>query len=262
MIRRPCDKLDAIPLRTTTSMRSAAPAFAFVVLTAIASSTSSAPATDQATLRAELAERIPDMAVSTVNESPVEGVYTVQFEGGGILHVSRDGHYAIAGDMYSVSDGMINLTEKTRSKRRAQLISGVDIADMIVFSTSTEPKAVLHVFTDVDCGYCRQLHNERHALRDLGIEIRYLAYPREGVGSKTYSRMVSAWCSDDPQAAITTLKSGGTIPDRTCDDPVASQYALGQALGVSGTPSSVTDEGRFIQGYSPSNDLAERLGVL
>ncbi|HAH80198.1 MAG TPA: protein-disulfide isomerase, partial [Gammaproteobacteria bacterium] len=44
--------------------------------------------------------------------------------------------------------------------------------------------------TDVDCGYCRKLHNEMAQINELGIEVRYLAYPRAGVDSDTHDKMV------------------------------------------------------------------------
>ena len=88
------------------------------------------------------------------------------------------------------------------------------------------------VFTDVDCGYCRKLHMEMDEINALGIEVRYLAFPRAGPGSRSYEKIVSAWCAKDAQQAITELKMGRSIPDRSCANPVMEQYALGQAMGV------------------------------
>ena len=220
-------------------------------------------AAEEDTLRAELTRLLPELPIYTVAESAIAGVYAVQLEDGAMLYVSGDGSHAIAGDMYALTDaGPVNLAEGQRAKRRRELIAGVDVADMIVFAPRAKPSAVLHVFTDVDCGYCRKLHNERQALREHGIELRYLAYPRAGVGSPTYNHMVSAWCADDRQGAITHLKQGEAITDRTCDNPVAAQYELGGMVGVSGTPSIITAAGELIPGYMPADELAKKLGVL
>ena len=73
--------------------------------------------------------------------------------------------------------------------------------------------------------------------------------------------MVSAWCADDPHDAITRLKRGSIIPSKTCDNPVAEHYEIGQIVGVPGTPTIVTADGELIGGYVPAAELAQGLGV-
>ena len=116
---------------------------------------------------------------------------------------------------------------------------------MVIFPAVGETKGVVSVFTDVDCGYCRKLHQEVPKLNQMGIEVRYLAYPRAGVGSRSYQKIVSAWCAADPNKAMTQLKSGMEIPDVSCENPVAAQFDLGQQVGVTGTPAIVLEDGRL-----------------
>ncbi|MFT5670969.1 MAG: thiol:disulfide interchange protein DsbC, partial [Glaciecola sp.] len=115
---------------------------------------------------------------------------------------------------------------------------------------------------DVDCGYCRKLHEEVPALNAKGIEVRYLAYPRAGIGSPSYNKIVSAWCAVDQQNALTKLKQLEPIPTNICaGNPVAAQFALGGKMGVRGTPALVLDSGRLLPGYMPADRLAAELGV-
>lgn len=205
----------------------------------------------------------PDLTIVNVEPSPIPGVYAVEVEGGSMLYASDDGSHLIAGDMYALTEtGLVNLADARRAKQRHELFTSLDVDDLVVFAPKDETKAVINVFTDVDCTFCRKLHQEMAELNAFGIEVRYLAYPRAGIGSPSYDKIVSAWCSDDPQTAITKLKLGETIPNRTCDNPVAEHYELGQAIGVSGTPALVTQDGEMIPGYVPAAELAERLGVL
>ena len=95
----------------------------------------------------------------------------------------------------------------------------------------------------------------------LGIEVRYLAFPRAGVESESYDKIVSAWCSKDPHRAITELKLGNSIPARSCPNPVEAQLELGNRVGVSGTPALVTEDGHLIPGYLPADELARALGL-
>ena len=219
-------------------------------------------AADEAAVRERLAERLPGMPVSRVGPSPLPGIYMVEMQDGSVLYADSEVSHVIAGDLYALTDaGPVNLAEVRRQDRRRQLLADVDLSDLIVFAPQ-ETKAVVNVFTDVDCGYCRKLHQERDELAGYGIEIRYLAYPRAGVESQTYENMVSAWCADDRQRAITRLKQGDSVPAQTCANPVAEQYELGAAVGVGGTPTLVTPAGELIPGYLPAAELAKRLGLL
>ncbi len=221
-----------------------------------------AAAADETALRERLAELLPGMPVSTVAPSPLPGIYAVEMEDGSVLYADAEASHVIAGDMYVLTEaGPVNLAEVRRQERRRQLLADVDPSDMIVFAPK-ETKAVVSVFTDVDCGYCRKLHQERTELADYGIEVRYLAYPRAGTDSETYENMVSAWCATDRQRAITRLKQGERVPAKTCENPVAEQYRLGALVGVGGTPTLVTPSGELIPGYLPAAELAKRLGVL
>ena len=213
-------------------------------------------------MRERLAEMLPGMPVSSVTPSPLPGILAVEMHDGSVLYADAGVSHVIAGDLYALTDlGPVNLAEARRQERRSELLRDVAVSDLIVFAPK-ETKAVVNIFTDVDCGYCRKLHQERGELADYGIEVRYLAYPRAGVDSPTYQNMVSAWCAKDRQRAITRLKQGEDVPAQTCDNPVAEQYQLGALVGVGGTPTLVTPSGELIPGYLPAAELAKKLGVL
>jgi thiol:disulfide interchange protein DsbC len=178
------------------------------------------------------------------------------------MYVTADGGHMIVGDMYAIGDDLSNVTEQRRVVQRRTLMDQVALADMVIFPAKGERRAVVNIFTDVDCGYCRKLHNEIDQYAELGIEVRYLAYPREGLESDTASTMRSVWCSSDPNTAMTRAKNSQRIAQRECPtDPVDEQFALGQQLGVSGTPSIITDAGEMFPGYIPAPQLAQRLGL-
>jgi len=205
---------------------------------------------------------LPDIPIETVSESPVSGIYSVELKGGEILYVTSDGGYFFAGDLYEVGESkVINVAEIGRTIKRKAVIDNIPQSEMVVFSPSGETKTHITVFTDVDCAYCRRLHNEVNTLNELGIEVRYLAFPRSGIGRGSYDTMVSTWCAEDRNTALTDAKSGKKIPGLECDNPVDSQYALGQSVGVSGTPAIITADGTLISGYLPAAQLSKRLGL-
>jgi len=219
-------------------------------------------ATSGSALVARLKALRPEIPIESVAATPLPGIIQLNLSGGTVFYGTEDGRYLFAGDLYELGDkDLVNLAEQGRIDKRHQLMAAVDPKDMVIFPATGQTKAVINVFTDVDCGYCRKLHQEVPRLNELGIEVRYLAYPRAGIGSRSYEKIVSAWCSDDPKTAITTLKAGKEIPDITCPNPVADEYMLGQQVGVNGTPAIVLEDGRLLPGYMPADDLAATIGI-
>ena len=201
---------------------------------------------------------IPQFAIETINKHEGSGLYIVKLVAGPTLHMSADGKYFVAGDLYRI-DGTV-LTNESEVEKLAQ-IETLPLDEMIIYSAQDDEKAHITVFTDVDCGYCRMLHKEVPRLNEMGVTVRYLAYPRAGIGSEAYNKMVSVWCSDDPKAWLTKVKLGQSVPENKCTNPVASQFRLGNSVGVKGTPSIILDSGRFIPGYLSADELLKELGL-
>ncbi len=207
----------------------------------------------------------PQLVVESVKKSPVNGLYQAKIENGPTLFVSADGQYVLATDMYQVvAGGFVNLQEVEREEYRKELAHRLDENhdDAIVYSPKGEVKGVVNVFTDVDCGFCQRLHQEVAELNEMGIELRYLAYPRSGLNSESYNKIASAWCADDQQKAMNKLKAREEIAMNVCENnPVADHYALGNRIGVRGTPALLLDDGTLLPGYLPAKELAARIGV-
>jgi thiol:disulfide interchange protein DsbC len=210
-------------------------------------------------IRALLIKTQPGMEVSSVVLSPL-GLYEVGIQNGQTIYVSPDAKYLIPGDLYQAQDdGLVNLGEARRNVWRRDRIAALDESDMIVFAPEGERKATLTVFTDVDCPYCRKLHDDIEALNGYGIEVRYLAFPRTGLNTEIHAKMISIWCADDRKAMLTSAKRGAEMPSADCENPVADQYQLGREVGVTGTPALVLEDGRIMPGYVEAATLAQYL---
>ena len=96
-------------------------------------------------------------------------------------------------------------------------------------------------------------------LNDMGVTVRYLAFPRTGLNTETSAKMISTWCAEDRQAMFTAAKRGTDVPPADCDSPVEEQYQLGREVGVTGTPALVFDDGTIVPGYIPAATLAQYL---
>jgi thiol:disulfide interchange protein DsbC len=205
-------------------------------------------------------ERIRGLAPNAnsiaISETPIEDILMVQVNGD-IVYMTSDGKYLIQGRVVDM-DTREDLTEAAKAGIRKELLTGVDSSRQITFSPE-EPEYELMVFTDIDCGYCRKLHAQMEEYNEQGIAISYLAFPRAGIGSRSYEKAVSVWCAENPQEAMTQAKQGVDPDPMQCDNPIAEQYQLGQQLGVTGTPALLTADGSLIPGYVPPEQLRQRL---
>lgn len=230
--------------------------FSLAALFAFSCSAVLAAEPDQA-IRQALASLDPDLPIQSIAESPMSGVYQVQLAGGRQLYTSADGQFLLQGYLFQLKDGaVVNLTEAAESQAIGQVIDAIPSSEMVIFPAK-ERKTHITVFTDTDCGYCQKLHAEVPELNRLGVEVRYVAFPRQGVGSPVAKELESIWCAEDSLEAMNRAKAGKSVAEATCENPVAKQYALGQSIGVNGTPAVVLANGRLIPGYQPAPELAK-----
>lgn len=216
---------------------------------------------DKELISAKLENILPaDAVIESIEPSIFDGIYKVYYGDLQPIYVSQDGNFFIYGDMYQInSNRIINITNEETKSRRVDLLSSILSNELIIFKSKNEISAIT-VFTDVDCGYCRKLHSQISEYNKVGITVKYAAFPRSGIGTQTFTRMVGAWCADDPKKVITDLKNDKKLNLDFCDDqPIAKHYVIGQKLGISGTPAIITPDGELIPGYVSPEELLSRL---
>ena len=213
------------------------------------------PADAKSDPRSAIAKRL-GANVEEIHPSAIPGLYEVA-HGTEVLYITPDGHYLISGDLYDV-ERKVNLSDQRRSAARAVMLGSIADDQTIVFGPP-EPKYTVTVFTDVDCAYCRKLHSQIAEYNKLGIRVRYAFFPRTGPNTPSWHKAEAVWCSANRQDALTRAKLGQDIPARQCQTPVARTYALGQELGMHGTPGIFTDRGEYITGYVTPTEMLARL---
>ncbi len=208
----------------------------------------------------QIRARIPGANNAELRATPIKGIYEVQ-RGAELAYVTEDGRYGLVGDLYRLTDNN-NLTASRRNEVRRKMMGEVPESSMLVFAPK-DPKGVkytVNVFTDVDCTYCRTLHKQISEYNKLGIRVRYLSYPRSGPNTESWTKAEQVWCSADAKSELTHAKTGAQPLGAVCAvNPVAAQYALGQAINLSGTPAIVTQYGDMIEGYLPPAALLKEL---
>lgn len=187
------------------------------------------------------------------------GLYEIQ-RGSAFGYVTADGRYFLRGDLIDLHSGEV-LTESRRREFRAATVQRLDATAIVYAPPAEQIKQTVHIFVDVDCDYCRQLHKELPAMNAKGIAVRYLFYPRRGEKSEGYGQAQNAYCAADPRIALDTMFSGRVLDEaRTdCENPVAEQYRAALSIGVRGTPAIILPDGSLLYGYQSASGLQEIL---
>lgn len=239
-------------------------------LAACAAENDAAPATSPAVtpaaqqmVRQAIKSLAANVQVDSIEPAPMPGFYQV-IAAGQMLYVSTDGKYAMHGDVIDLSRKQ-NVSDDAWARFRKAELAKVPASERIVFAPPN-PKYTITVFTDVNCGFCRALHEHVAAFNKEGIAVEYLAWPREGLvttagrPTPTYTEMASVWCAKDRKAAFTAAKEGRAPAPATCaDNPVKDQFNLGVKLGVNGTPAIYGPDGRVLGGYVTPEQLLQAL---
>lgn len=215
------------------------------------------------TIRDRISERVPGLTITGIRPAPADGLYEVVTSTGEVFYATASGEYLVTGDLLQLTDqGVANLTETGRTERRAETMEAFGEEGVITYPAKGEEKAEVAVFTDIDCPYCRKLHDEMDRMNELGITVHYYGFPRSGPGTPSFAKYESVWCAEDSRAAMDAAKQGRSVPQKSCDNPVRAQFELGGQVGVTGTPAIVLESGEMVRGYVPADKLAEGLGLL
>ncbi|MCJ8337641.1 MAG: DsbC family protein [Pseudomonadales bacterium] len=220
-----------------------------------------------ASVEQEITEKIKlineNIQIESVVVSPWPGMYEVTLISGEVIFSDKNAQYMVVGQMFQLSreNGFVNLSEQKNQLKVKAVLAAVPASEQIIYPAAGAEKAVITVFTDIDCYYCQKLHKNIPKLQASGVTIKYMAFPRAGVGSPVARQMESIWCSDDPAAALTIAKSKREVPKVECDNPVTAQFQLGHKLGVNATPTIFTEQGVKIAGFASVENLLADLGV-
>ncbi|WKE66376.1 bifunctional protein-disulfide isomerase/oxidoreductase DsbC [Gallaecimonas kandeliae] len=196
--------------------------------------------------------------VESVKATPVKGLFEV-VAANNVIYASEDGNYVLSGSLFSLKGKQVtSLTQQRLDDIRLAAIKPFE-KSMIVFPAKKQ-KHVVTVFTDTDCGYCQRLHSHMKEYNDLGITVRYLAFPRAGLNSSSADKLESVWCAKDQQAAMNMAKTRHQVPPLQCaNNPVPAHYKLGRELNVNGTPALILDNGAMVPGYLDPQRLEQAL---
>ena len=210
----------------------------------------------EAEVRATLQRVFPQGKVQSVEKTPVPGVLEAAVDGQ-IVYLTEDGRYVLGGPLLDVM-GNRNLTEA-----RLEVINAIPFDSLplqwAIKRVKGNGSRHIAIFQDPDCPYCRRLEQTLKGMDDLTVHV--LLYPIESTHPGATDKSKAVWCAKDRLAAWDAVMSTGTVPaGRTdCDDPIAKVVEFGNRHRITGTPTTILQDGRRLLGAVPRDQLETQL---
>ena len=232
----------------------------FAAATAIAIACLGAQA-DEAALRKNLAERIPQMPkIEEVNKSAMPGLFELTVSGGDIMYTDAEGNFLIQGNLIDTK-ARRNLTEERINKLSAVDFDSLPSKDAFTIVRGNGKRKIA-VFEDPNCGYCKRFEKDLQKVDNVTISL-YL-YPILSADSTDKARNI--WCAKDKTKAWNDWMLRSQTPPQAaanCDAPaLARNVEFGKKYRITGTPTLLFADGSRIPGAVPSEQVEAQLAKI
>ena len=195
---------------------------------------------DEASIRKNLAERLPEFPkIDEVLKTPIPGIYELRI-GTEILYTDENGSYLIEGQVIDTKS-RVNLTEQRIAKLTAIDFKALQLKDAIVWKQGTGERKLV-VFADPNCGYCKKFERDLQEVKN--VTVYTFLYPILGSDSAEKSKAI--WCAKDNTKAWRDWMIKGTPAESSpnCDaSALQRNYAFGKKHRINGTPGLVFEDG-------------------
>jgi len=214
------------------------------------------PAAQAAVLKQALVKRIPDLgAIDGIRTTPIAGLFEFRM-GTQVMYTDAKGDYIIEGHLVDTKT-LRNLTQE-----RIDDLSKIDFAtlplrDAIAWKNGNG-KRKLVVFTDPQCGYCKQLEKRFSDVKDITVYSFVIGI----LGDESKRLADNIWCMGDRTNAWRDWMVSNKSPARSmgaCTTPLQRNLALARRLGVNGTPAMFFEDGTRLASAAPTDVIEERL---
>ena len=179
--------------------------------------------------------------------------------------VSDDGQYITDGEISVIKNGQFTGLDEDFEKRKNQSVfSALDASQLITYPATGPEKAIIYVATDVNCPYCRRLHQQMEMLNKKGITVKTIGYP---IYEQSPAQMRGIWCQADDSSRRKVLDkamlTGKMTPaPASCSaDYVAPNREKAAGLAVVATPAIYREDGVLYQASFESPEFLAFLGV-
>ena len=214
---------------------------------------------DEASIRKNLAERIPQLRqIDEITKTAVPGLYEIRVNGTEIFYVDADANHLIQGNLIDTKQRR-NLTEERIEKLSMVAFDSLPSKDGFTIVRGNG-KRKLAVFEDPNCGYCKRF--ERDLQKVDNVTISMFLYPILSADSTEKSKNV--WCAKDKgKAWLDLMVRDQAVPAAGapgCDtSAIERNLALGKKHKITGTPTLIFADGSRVPGAISSAQVEKYL---
>jgi thiol:disulfide interchange protein DsbC len=225
-------------------------------LIACAMLTASSAWAQEATIRKNLSERLPQFPkIDEVSKTPMPGLYEVLVNGADIFYTDAEGNYLLQGNLVDTQQKR-DLTEERINKLTAINFESLPFKDAFTIVRGNG-KRKLAVFEDPNCGYCKRFEKDLQKVNNVTVYM--FLYPILGPDSTEKSKNI--WCAKDKNKAWSDWMVRDVTPAvASCDSAaVTRNVELGRKYKITGTPTLVFADGSRVPGAIGADQVEKRL---
>ncbi len=214
-------------------------------LMALAAALSMGAFAQEAAIRKNLAERLPNLPkIDEVSKTPMDGLYEIRVNHSEIFYTDAQGNFLIQGSLID-TQARADLTEQRLNKLTAIAFKDLPLKDSFTIVRGNG-KRKMAVFEDPNCGYCKRF--ERDLTKVDNVTVHVFLYPILSADSNEKSRNI--WCAKDKGAAFLDWMTKDVVPKTAqCDaTAVARNVELGKKARITGTPTIIFADGSRVPG--------------
>jgi thiol:disulfide interchange protein DsbC len=228
-----------------------------LVTLALAASLALPALAQEAVIRKNLSERLPDFPkIDEITKTPIPGLYEFRV-GTEVFYTDEQGNYVIEGHVIDTRT-RVNLTQARIDKLTQIDVSKLPLKDAIVWKQGTGERKLV-VFADPNCGYCKRFERDISGVKD--VTVYTFLYPILGGDSPEKAKNI--WCAKDNTKAWRDWMLDGTTPPKTmgqCDIGALNRNAeMGRKYKINGTPAIVFEDGKRVPGAMNAEQIEKQL---
>ena len=210
---------------------------------------------NEATVKAALLKKYPQIQIQSVLKTPLAGMYEV-YADGQLHYTDEKATYLFVNAMMIDTDKKTNLTEERMNKLTAISFDQLPL-DLAFRKVKGKGTRKLAYFGDPNCGYCKKFEQDLTKIDDVTIYV--FLYPV--LGQDSVDKAKSVWCSKNRVKVWDDLLVNGIAPTApgACDTPIDKILAFGRSKNISGTPTMFFVDGTRVPGAIPQEQIEQKL---
>ena len=227
-----------------------------IVLAGLLACTFGASFAQEAVIRKNLAERLPNLPkIDEVNKTPMNGVYELRVNETEIFYTDAEGNFLIQGNLIDTK-AKRNLTEERVEKLSAIDFDALPLKDAFTVVRGNG-KRKMAVFEDPNCGYCKRFERDLQKVSDVTVYM--FLYPILSPDSTDKSKNI--WCTKDKAKAWQDMMvRDQSVPKGSCDTAAIDRnLAFGKKHKITGTPTIFFADGSRVPGAIAAAQVEKQL---